>query len=260
MNKIIIFAFFILPIAIFSRESFIVSDVKTDEILYIENRNYANTDLFPGSLLKPFAILSIENDSEVTHKCTGWSNMQQRCWLRESHGKINLIEALAYSCNSYFIQYFTKKINLEQNYELLSYYLSFKGKYSEKEFIEESIGLGTSIKTTPVEILKSYNKLFREKPEGIEIIRQGMKECIYYGTGELFSDITGVIDAACKTGTSYRIKDNGEYDWRNNTGWFLIMYPADEPKYSFLYVTEITTDKKAVKVGSKKFHRWISEN
>lgn len=250
----------LLTVAIYSRESFIVSDVKTDEILYIENIDYGNTDLFPGSLLKPFAMLSVDNDSEMIHECTGWSDMQQRCWLRESHNSINLIEALAYSCNSYFIQYFSGKLDLEKNYQLLSHYLSFRGKYSEKDYIEESIGLGTSIKTTPIEILRSYNKLFREKPEGIEIIRQGMKECIYYGTGELFSGITGVIDAACKTGTSYRIKENGESDWKNNSGWFLIMYPADEPKYSFLYITEITTDKKAVKIGSKKFMRWINEN
>lgn len=246
--------------SLFSNSTFIVTEVKSDKILYMENSEYANKELLPGSLLKPFTLINSADDGDIFYTCTGWKDPSKRCWLKEGHSSISLTEALAYSCNSYFIQYLKERLDPKEFYTTLKEYLSFRGHLTEKDYIKESIGLGTQIHTTPIEMILAYNKLFREKPKGIEIIRQGMRESIYYGTGELFSDITKEIDAACKTGTSYRVRGEGFYDWRTNTGWFITLYPADDPIFSFLTVVDITTDKLAVRQGSSNFLRWINEN
>ena len=259
MNKAILLFLLLIPLKIFSEECFIVTDLQSDKILYIDNKDLANRSLFPGSLLKAFTILSLDNNSEdITYSCTGWEFEATRCWSREGHGGINLIQALAYSCNSFFLQYLEGKLTINNYYKTLSKYLNFSGNIMKNEFLKQSIGLGTSIKTTPINILLSYNKIFREKPKGIEIIRQGMKESTYYGTGKAFTDITDIWEAGAKTGTSYHINPDGTLDWKSNTGWFLILYPADEPKYSFLKVIEQSKSELAVKEGSKEFLRWLN--
>ncbi|MCP4162587.1 MAG: hypothetical protein GY760_21175, partial [Deltaproteobacteria bacterium] len=161
---------------------------------------------------------------------------------------------------SYFVQYLKDKLTIKDSYLNLSEYLNFTGKYDEAKYIHESIGLGTNIKTTPRDLLVAYNKLYRNNPSVLAVIRQGMKECAYYGTGKLLPEISGELDLSCKTGTSYRIKPDGSFDWRNNTGWFLIMYPAEDPVYSFLTIIDASKSEYAVKEGSELFKRWISEN
>ncbi len=246
---------------LYSNDCFIVTEIKSDKILYIDNYEYANKMLFPGSLLKPFTILSIPDiHEETTLMCTGWSDLNNRCWSKASHGEIDIIQALAYSCNSFFIQYLGDKLSLDVYHKTLSHHLNFSGSFDSKNYVLESIGLGTNLKTTPLNILKAYNSIFRENPEGIEIIRQGMKDASYYGTGKQLTVITDLWDVACKTGTSYRIMEDGTLDWSSNTGWFLIMYPADDPKYSFLKVIDASKSELAVKKGSADFKRWLDEN
>ncbi len=257
--KRILFLLMILPLYCFSNPCFIVSDVKTDRILYNSNSEFSSRELFPGSLLKPFTILTAGGSDKI-FTCTGWSDDSTRCWIREGHGDLNLTQALAYSCNSYFITYLKDKLEVKEYYLKLSEYLNFSGTFSEKDYILESIGLGTSIKTTPLNILRAYNKLYRENPNELSTIRQGMKECAYYGTGVLLPEISGIIDLLCKTGTSYRIKEDGSLDPTKNTGWFLIMYPAEEPVISLLTVIDASRSDYAVKEGAKFLKRWISEN
>lgn len=254
----IILTFVLLSSPIISQECFIVMDLKTDEILYIENEEYSNTLLYPGSLLKPFTMLSVINN-QVSYNCTGWTDLNSRCWSRENHGNLNIEEALAYSCNSFFLQYLNGRLNLSLFHKTLSYYLEFQGGFSVNDYIQESIGLGRAIKVTPINMLKAYNKLYREMPEGIETIRQGMKEATYYGTAKTLSEEYGIIDAAAKTGTSYRITENG-VDWRSNTGWFLLIYPGDSPRYSCLKVIDKSKSDLSVDRGSRAFKEWYEGN
>lgn len=249
---------FLLALPIHTQECFIVTDIRTNEVLYNDNPQYSNTLLLPGSLLKPFALLSVEL-SDKTFRCEGWYDMGYRCWNREGHGELNLTEAIAYSCNSYFIQYLEGRLDISRFHETLRYYINFEGHITVNNYIEESIGLGTHIKTTPLELLTGYNKLFKEEPNGIEIIRQGMEESTYYGTSKTFSEDGDFIEAACKTGTSYRIVD-GNIDWESNTGWFLVIYPNYDPKYSALKVIDSSRSDLSVKKGTNEFKNWLKNN
>lgn len=250
------FLFFAFPAL--SQECFIVTDIRSNKILFNNNPQYSNKLLLPGSLLKPFAMLSAKN-GDKTYRCKGWEDLDHRCWNREGHGNLNLTEALAYSCNSYFIYYLEGNLDISNFHETLSYYLNFEGFLTVNNYIEESIGLGVNIKITPIELLKGYNKLFTQEPEGIETIRQGMEESTYYGTAKTFSNEGEFIDGACKTGTSYRVV-NGDIDWKSNTGWFLIIYPSYEPKYSALKVIDSSRSDLSVKKGTNEFKNWLKNN
>jgi hypothetical protein len=63
----------------------------------------AEHPIAPGSLVKPFVALAYGEQHAFVYPhvpCTGASG---RCWLREGHGTLGLENALAQSCNAYFL-------------------------------------------------------------------------------------------------------------------------------------------------------------
>src|SRR4029077_13614772 len=53
-----------------------------------------------GSLVKTFTALSSHQDF-TEFECKG---SRDRCWLKRGHGRLKFTDALAQSCNSYFLQ------------------------------------------------------------------------------------------------------------------------------------------------------------
>ncbi len=64
----------------------------------------------PGSTIKPLlALAALENGhtSSKTVKCDGWFSLPRdshryRCWEKEGHGRVNLVEAIERSCDVFF--------------------------------------------------------------------------------------------------------------------------------------------------------------
>ena len=64
----------------------------------------------PGSTIKPLlALVALENGLSSSHtvKCNGWFSLpgdshRYRCWEKEGHGKVNLMEAIERSCDVFF--------------------------------------------------------------------------------------------------------------------------------------------------------------
>ena len=64
----------------------------------------------PGSTIKPLlALVALENglSASQTVKCNGWFSLpsashRYRCWEKEGHGRVNLVEAIERSCDVFF--------------------------------------------------------------------------------------------------------------------------------------------------------------
>ncbi len=59
-----------------------------------------------GSWVKPFLAYALlacgKTDENETHLCEGWRDPLHRCWYGPGHGRLNLEQALAQSCNAWF--------------------------------------------------------------------------------------------------------------------------------------------------------------
>jgi penicillin-binding protein 2 len=99
----------------------------------------------PGSTFKIITFISGLNERKIskdqTFNCTGsftYGNKTFACWEKKGHGRLNLIEALARSCNVYFYQ-----LGLKVGQEIiLDYARKFElGKATGVEVLDEKSGL-----------------------------------------------------------------------------------------------------------------------
>ncbi len=143
----------------------------------------------PGSTFKMVvAIAALEEgliDEEFTYTCNGHYKLNSKlyyCWKKSGHGKINLVEAIAASCNTFFYQ-LGLKLGVEKIYEYATKLQLGKisgidipnekkglipnKKWKEKNkksrwFLGETIGvsIGQSyIAVTPIQLLTYVNAL-----------------------------------------------------------------------------------------------------
>ena len=78
--------------------NFIAVDVRTGQVI---ERQWADAEqaVPVGSLVKPFVALAY-GDEFPEFLCRGAAD---RCWLARGHGKLGFRQALAQSCNAYFL-------------------------------------------------------------------------------------------------------------------------------------------------------------
>ncbi len=145
----------------------------------------------PGSVYKPIvATLGLEmklvNEQTKLDACTGEfhiGNSHFHCWLRTGHGRLNVVDALKYSCDVYFynlsVQYSLEDIYSFNHLNFLdsktgidlfgerngffpdrAWYKSHYGKYTSiiGQKINLSIGQG-EILTTPLQICAYYTAI-----------------------------------------------------------------------------------------------------
>lgn len=145
----------------------------------------------PGSTIKPFvAIAGLENkiiDQNTTIFDNGFYNLPKtkkifNDWKKEGHGEVDLIKALAESCDVFFYElayklgidklnsslskfYFGKKTEIQSNYEKEGILpspewkkKSYRGGWNAYETINSSIGQGDFL-TTPIQLIQALNML-----------------------------------------------------------------------------------------------------
>jgi len=239
----------------------VITNPQKGNILFVYDQNIIfNRKYCPGSLLKPFGIISVSKSVNLNirekYKCIGKSKTID-CWNKEGHGEENLLDAVSNSCNFYFYKYFEKNLSLKNFIETLNQYKfsidkSFKDLKKE-EFLKSAIGLRSEIKTTPIDILFSFNSFFNDgllfdknnqlsdkfkiNPDVLDILTGGMKSAYIYGTAKTIYEKTKVRDFVAKTGTGASLRGN-EIDYKNNTGWVVLLYPSESPNLSILVIVE----------------------
>ncbi len=145
----------------------------------------AERAVLPGSLVKPFtALASGSRFPKVV--CKG-------CRPGVVHGEVDLIVAIAQSCNRYF-----EELSMRVPHEQACLVAADYGLPAPPDSVEARIGLGREWRIEPLRILRAYARLLqnRAKPE-VKLILEGMKRCALRGTASVLEG-----RALAKTGTS----------------------------------------------------------
>ncbi len=163
--------------------SYVLLDTTTGQLV-AQRWPHADRPIPAGSLVKPFVALAASSSRGFpTLTCD-----PQQCWLKKGHGTIDITNAIAHSCNSYFLQ-LASRANPD-----------FLGRFGltpppANASAQTWIGLGREWQISPLAIARAYS-LLASYPEAGPI-RKGMMQSSQSGTGRAFG-----TKALVKTGTA----------------------------------------------------------
>jgi cell division protein FtsI/penicillin-binding protein 2 len=197
----------------------------------------------PGSLLKPFAAAAYANGHGFrypTAKCSG-----EGCWLPAGHGKLDIADALAQSCNVYF-RALARDVTPEAIAEIA---IRFGLPAPPREAVTDSYwGLGDDWRIGPDRLLHAYSELVRRRAEpGLAPVLEGLRRAAAEGTAK------GVgLPALAKTGTSPCVHGGS-----NGDGYVCALYPADKPRYTVLLQLHGRTGREAARAAGVVFETFL---
>lgn len=212
--------------------SFLKLDVRTREVV-AQNWPDGDTPVPVGSLVKPFLALAYAGDGPEFF-CTG-----KRCWLARGHGRLQFREALAQSCNEYFLN-LARGVNSET---LAVVARKFGLPPPGNDSPEARIGLGTAWKISPLALTRAYAELAERasEPRVAEILA-GLRLAAQSGTARAIG-----AGKMAKTGTAECVaaqKDAGD-------GFALVLDPAEAPRTVLLVRVHGATGAHAAKIAAK---------
>jgi len=217
-----------------NRPEFIVIDVRTRAVI---DRQWSDIDTpIPlGSLVKPFTALAYPRDFPEI-ECRGAAS---GCWLARGHGKLHFREALAQSCNAYFLN-LARGVDAET---LRVVALKFGIDVPRGDRAESRIGLGDGWRISPVALLRAYAELAARssEPRVNEILR-GFELAARSGTAHAIG-----AGAFAKTGTAPCLEDRTHA----GDGFTIVMEPAESPRVAILVRLHGTTGAEAAKFAAK---------
>ena len=182
----------------------------------------------PGSLVKPFvaAAYAAQHENKFPRvRCAGTRSL---CWRPRGHGELGLEDALAQSCNAYFLA-LAADLDGERALEAFrSFGLAGPSRNSDAR---TTIGLGTDWRESPVALAHAYLALL-DSPDSIlrAMLLRGMENAASRGTAASVDATLGQDAALAKTGTApctHRPRAQAD-------GFAVVFVPAPEPRYLLL--------------------------
>ncbi len=182
----------------------------------------------PGSLLKPFIAVAWSQQNSSTfpvHFCRGAAD---RCWLPTGHGRLTLPQALAQSCNAYFLA-------LASLLDAGRARVSFAGFGLRPPLSSltpsDMIGLSNVWHEPPIALVHAYSALLAGAPcpalaEVVDGLRLATREGTAHGAALAF----GSSDLLAKTGTAACCHPRRA----PADGFALLLYPAATPRFLLL--------------------------
>ncbi len=168
---------------------YIVVDIRTREVLAQEWPD-AGQPIPVGSLVKPFTALASAGPFP-DFVCHGAID---RCWLAKGHGPLQFRDALANSCNAYFL-HLARGVDA---HTLAVVAAKFGIPPPSSETPEARIGLGAGWQISPISLARAYCELTARSAEPrVAEILAGMKQAAESGTASAIGH-----GAFAKTGTA----------------------------------------------------------
>ena len=194
---------------------YLVVDVHTRHVLR-QQWNDADIPIPVGSLVKPFSALAYAGDFP-TFVCHGAAD---RCWLAHGHGRLTFREAVAQSCNAYFL-------NLARDVDpatLAVVASKFGISAPAADTADARIGLGKDWKISPIALARAYAELASRasEPRVAEILA-GMRGAASNGTARGIGRDAMVL---AKTGTAPCVAARRH----TGDGFTVVLDPADDPR------------------------------
>lgn len=194
----------------------------------VQHWNDAERPIAPGSLLKPLLALAYGKQRGGKFNRAFCAGTRGRCWYPPGHGMIGLEEALAQSCNAYFLSlaHDLDRVRAMQTFEQLGL-VGPPANASD----ETLIGLDGRWTESPLTLARAYLRLQQDAPPDLRNrILSGMRESAMQGTARSVDAAIGSGAALAKTGTApCSHHPRGAAD-----GFTVVLYPADQPRFLLL--------------------------
>jgi cell division protein FtsI/penicillin-binding protein 2 len=177
-----------------------------------------------GSLVKPFTALAYagqHNYEFPAHFCRGAAS---GCWQSRPHGSLDLVSAIAYSCNSYFRALAATLTGEEVRPTAEQFGIEAPGTNLSGPAL---MGLGDDWRVSPTRMARAYLELIRRREQpGVHEILAGMAQAARHGTGSAIGRALKHSDALAKTGTAQCTHERQA----PGDGFTIALVPATQPE------------------------------
>ena len=202
-----------------------------------------------GSLVKPFAALAYGEAHEFqypNHTCRGTAS---GCWLPHGHGDLDLTDAIAFSCNSYF-RMLTAKLRAV---DVVPTAIRFGLEPPDQDAAGPALfGIGDQWRISPLRMSRAYLDLARgQRSPGVSQILEGMAQSARRGTGAEVGRALPFRSALVKTGTA--MCTHGQV--ATGDGFAMVLLPADAPQIVLMVRVHGVPGAQAAKVAGQMLRR-----
>jgi cell division protein FtsI/penicillin-binding protein 2 len=195
----------------------------------------ANAAISPGSLMKPFLTVAYGEQHKFEYPRVTCSGTGSRCWLPHGHGTIGLEEAIADSCNTYFLT-LANGLDVARSQAVFKRF-GLQGPPANAG-ADMVIGLGDGWRETPLTLARAYLELLTNTPEPARSrILAGMRSAAETGTARDVDAALGAHAALAKTGTAVC----SHHPRASADGFAVALYPALQPRVLLLVREHGTT-------------------
>ena len=226
-----------------SETSYLLLDARTGALLASHWEN-SEKPIPLGSLVKPFTALAYAGAHDFHYPIYECKGKESGCWQPEPHGKLDVISAVAVSCNTYF-HLLAENFPPEQLATLAqSFGLESPGADSTAA---DLMGLGVQWRISPLHMAQAYLELYRRKDQpGVSPLIEGIRQSALHGTGAAIGRELKQTTALVKTGTAACTHTS----WAPADGFVLALVPAERPEILlFLRIHSVTGAKAAETAG-----------
>ena len=227
-----------------SRISYLLFDAQTEALLSSRWED-ASRPIPLGSLVKPFTALAYAEAHGFqypTHVCKGEAS---GCWQVHPHGQLDIVSAIAVSCNSYF-RALAASLKGEQ---LLPTTNTFGLEPPGAALTGASLmGLGDEWKISPLHMAHAYLELYRRRDQsGVRELLVGMAQSAQHGTGAGVGGALKHTDALVKTGTAPCTHLHSA----PADGFVVALVPADRPEILLMIRVHGVAGAKAAVIAGR---------
>jgi hypothetical protein len=203
--------------------SFLLLDAHTGQLL-ASRWEQANVPIPLGSLAKPFAALAYGEQHDFHYPSYTCRGSQTGCWRPGGHGGMDLISAIAFSCNSYF-RFLTSGLSAADVSPTASHFgLDLPDRETHGP---ELAGLGSRWRISPLRMARAYVELLRNRQlPAVRQILAGMQQSAVSGTGAEVDRALQPDVALVKTGTAACTHSRPA----PGDGFAVALVPADDPR------------------------------
>ena len=177
-----------------------------------------------GSLVKPFTALAYARSHGYLYPAYVCHGKAGGCWQPRAHGRLNIVSALAFSCNSYFRNLSSRLSAAEMREVAAQFGLDPPGPGVAGAAL---MGLGDQWPIAPLRMAHAYLELARRGDEpGVREILAGLADSAQWGTGSAVGRAVPRLSVLAKTGTAechHSPRAPGD-------GFVIAMVPAEQPQ------------------------------
>jgi hypothetical protein len=202
--------------------SYLFYDARSDR--FIARKWSESTQVPVGSLVKPFLALAYAETHDYRfpqHVCTGGNS----CWLPKGHGNLGIVQAISFSCNSYFAELGSETGGAQVTLAAQRFGLVGPGANASPEEMAGGSGVWREL---PETMVRAYAMLLGRKSQpGVRDIVDGMADSAKNGTASSLARQGLHQSFLAKTGTTVCThKAHAPAD-----GFVVVAWPADFPCY-----------------------------